>query len=212
MSDALDLRLHALKAVDVILAALQTAFAEESLIEGQNPYRYLANDPKNSKLFICDPEGRTGFDRSGNRLLICVYRTDFQPQNLHMHNHADGASDGRTYSDLCNTNVYIQCEAGNKTQSEALASIVYQILKMFRLDLMREFDIFNLNPSTVGAPTQLASVKGEPWSTTVSVQVQTQESYHITELANHMNHVKIRQTLKENVARTMTLDANPDGG
>jgi len=212
MSDALDIRLHALKAVDVILAALQAAFAEERLIDGKNPFRFVQSDPKNSKLWICDPEGRTGFDRSGNRLLICVYRSDFQPQGLHLLNHVGGATDERQYSDLCTTNVYIQCEAGNKTQSEVLASIAYQILKMYRGDMMREFDIYDIAPLSVSAPQQLANIKGEPWSTTVSVRVQTQESYQITELANHMNHVQIVQRYKANSLKLASLDATPQGG
>jgi hypothetical protein len=212
MPSTIDTRLHAMKAVDVVLAALQAAFAEERLIDGANPYRFIATDPKNSKLWICDPQGRTGFDRSGNRLLIVVYRTDFQPRGLHLLNHAEGSSDQKMYSDLCATNVYIQCEAGNATQSEALASIAFQVIKMFRIEMMREFDLYEINPNNVSAPQQMTSIKGEPWVTTVSVHIETQESYQIVELANHMNHVQIVQQYKANALAASNLDATPQGG
>ena len=88
----LDVRLHALKAVDGILAALQTTFAQTNLLGDDNPYLFNGEDPKNSKTWICDPEGREGYERSGNRMIITVARGDCQPMNLHLHNAAQSGS------------------------------------------------------------------------------------------------------------------------
>jgi hypothetical protein len=204
-----DVRLHALKAVDAVLAALQSTFAQADLIEGDNPFRFVAGDAKGSKVWICDPEGRDSFDRTSGRMLIMVYRGEFQPQDLHLANHADGAWDSKGYSDIGQTNVFIQCEAGNKTQSETIASIVFQILKMYRLEIQREFDIYDLKPYSVSAPSKQLGVTGEPWATTVSVRVQTQEMFRITERANTLNNLDIRRTYDQNVQREFaTLDGS----
>ena len=101
----LDVRLHALKAVDGILAALQTTFAQTNLLGDDNPYLFNGDDPKNSKTWICDPEGREGYERSGNRMIITVARGECQPMDMHLHNAGQSGSWNAPmqYSDLYQT-------------------------------------------------------------------------------------------------------------
>jgi hypothetical protein len=189
----IDVRLHAMKAVDGILAALQTTFAQTNLLGDDNPYLFVDNDPKGSKVWICDPDAREGYERSGNRMLITVARGDCQPMNMHLHNRAQDGSwnSPRSYSDLYQTPVMIRCEAGNKTESEILASIAEQILKFFREDLMKEFDIYEIKVNSVSSPGKIEGVQGEPWQTSVMVSVQTQEMFQITTLMNQLNRLNI---------------------
>jgi hypothetical protein len=225
VSDArrnVDVRLSALRAVDTILAVLQSTFAQPDLIEGENPYIFIAGDAKGSRTWICDTEGRTQYDRTSGRMLMLVYRGDFSPQNLHLANRADGAWTQQNFSDLGNTTVYVQCEAGNKQQSEALASIVFQLIKRYRLVLMKEFDIYKITPDRVGAPAEVAggTAQGKPWATTVAIQVVTQETYTIKQKTNDLNLVDVRQVYDSNLkppqppTELFTLDVRDthDGG
>lgn len=197
-----DVRLGAMKAVDVILAALQTTFQLPNLANGTNPFRYLPEDPQQSKVWISDAEGRLAGDRGGNRMLILVDRGDYTPMDLHLHNHGGGFADEKSFSDLGRTMVMVTCEGGNRVQSEQLASVVYQIIKAFRHDLMAEFDIFNLQPMSVGRATQAEGTQGAPYSTTVAIQVETQETLFITEAANSLNRMDFVRTFEANKSRT----------
>ena len=225
MSDArrnVDVRLSALRAVDTILAVLQSTFAQPDFIEGDNPYLFVPGDAKGSRTWICDSEGRSQYDRTSGRMLILVTRGDFSSQNLHLANRADGAWEQKNFSDLGNTTVYVQCEAGNKQQSEALASIVFQLIKRYRLVLMKEFDIYKITPTRVGAPAEVAggTAQGKPWATTAEIQVVTQETYSIHEKSNALNLVDVRQVYDANTqppqapTELFTLDVRDthDGG
>jgi hypothetical protein len=214
LKNLLDIRLHALKAVDAILAALQTTFAQPNLLGDGVDFRYLENDPANSKVWICDPDAREGYDRTGNRMLITVSRGDFQPMDMHLHNRGQSSwnADAREFTDLCNTPVFIRCEAGNKTQSEMLASIVYQALKWFRPDLMKEFDLFDLKVTSVGSPTQLTGVQGEPWLTGVSLVVSTQEVCQISEIKNSLNRLELIGRIKKSALAAFDIQSDQLGG
>lgn len=198
MPNHLDIRLHALKAVDAILAALQSSFARPEMLGLDDAYRFNRDDPKNSKVWICDPESKAGFERGNNRMLITVSRGEFQPLDMHMQNKGQSSFSDPTqnFTDLCRTPITISCEAGNKLQSEMLASIGYQILKFFRLDLMKEFDLFHLSVNGVSAPMQITGTTGNPWVTQISVRLETQEMFQLTELFNDVNKVEIMATIK----------------
>lgn len=209
----IDLRLDAMRAADAILAALQATFALPNLIDGGNPYRFVPNDPANSKLWICDPESKIEHDRGGSRAMILVDRLDYSPSNLHLLNNAGGDFDATTeFSDLGVTTVVVSCEGGNKYQSEQLGSIVYQIVKRFRLDLMREFGIHSLKPSSVSRSTQIEQAQGSPWVTTVTIRVETQEHFKVLELANPLNKVQISQVFQSNLERRQISSVTLDGG
>jgi len=196
-----DVRLSALRAVDTIIAVLQSTFAQPDLIEGSNPFLFIPNDPKGSHVWICDTEGKSQYDRTSGRGLMLVYRGSFVPQNLHLMNRADGAWTQKNYSDLATTTVFVQCEAGNKIQSETLGSIVFQLIKRYRAVLMKEFDIYRLTPMEVSAPIEVAGgqAQGKPWATTVTIQVVTQETYTIREKKNALNIVDVRQVYDKNL-------------
>lgn len=194
-----DVRLHTLKAVDAVLAALQTTFAHPRLLGDNNPFRYVQNDPANSAVWVCDPEGREGYDRNGGRRIIMVSRGEFQPLDMHLYNRADGAWDGqKNFSDLTRTPVFIRCESGNRTETEVLASIVYQVLTYFRQDMMKEFDIHTFAIVGISSPVKISGAVGEPWQSTVSMRVEVQEQYQITELTNRLNMVEIVQRFEDN--------------
>ncbi len=187
-----------MRAVDGILAALQTTFAQDNLLGDGNPYRFIAGDPKNSRVWVCDPDAREGYDRNGGRMVITVARGDCQPMNMHLHNRAQSSMTGpKLYSDMYRTPVYVRCEAGNKTQSETLAAICDQVLKYFREDLMTELDIHELKVNAISSPAVLAGVAGEPWQTTVSLAVDTQETFQISEFTNQLNKLRIVSEIKK---------------
>lgn len=202
-----------MRAADAILAALQATFALPNLIDGGNPFRFIDGDPANSKVWICDPESKIDFDRGGSRALILVDRLDYSPGNLHLLNSAGGDFDRTTeYTDLGSTVVVISCEGGNKYQSEQLGSICYQILKRFRLDLMREFNLHSLTPTSVSRATQIEQAQGSPWVTTVTVRVETQERFKVLEIANQLNKLTITQVFQSNQERRRISSVTLDGG
>jgi hypothetical protein len=208
---SIDLRLDALRASDGILAALQATFALPNLIDGDNPFRFVPEDPAQSKLWVCDPESKLVFDRGGSRAMILVERLDYTPLNLHLLNSAGGnLSAESVYSDLGSTVVIVTCEGGNKYQSEQLGSIVYQVIKRFRLDLMREFSLHSITPIAVSRCTQVEQAQGSPWVTTVQIKVETQERFTITEIANQLNALTIRSVYNSNLSRQTTILTSTD--
>lgn len=210
--DLLENRLEAIKVTDVILAALQAAFASDKLVDGGNPYRFIRDDPANSRVWVCDPDSRVEFSETdGNRLIVMVSRGDYVPSDLHLHNRGDGGWDGvEELYDHATTMVFVQCEAGNKTSSEVLASICYNILKLFRRELMQQYDILNIKFHAISPATANSDVPGNPWITNVSLRLETQERFRMTEIANHLNHLLVNAEMAANVKRQIIyLDATP---
>jgi uncharacterized lipoprotein YddW (UPF0748 family) len=198
-----------MRAVDAVIAALQATFSLPTLIDGGNPFLFVAGDPANSKVWICDVESKIDFDRGGSRALITVDRLDYVPGNLHLYNYSQGNfSDQSELSDLGATTIIISCEGGNKYQSEQLGSIVYQIIKLFRRELMREFQLHSIVPLSVSRPSNIEQAIGGPWITNVTVKVETQERVKITEIANHLNALNIKSVFQGNLAaiQQVTLD------
>jgi hypothetical protein len=198
MSEAFDrtapqYRLPSVRMVDVVLATLQAAFQQENLLEGQNPYRFTPADPKNSRVWICDPDARVdGPERDGQRMIITVRRGEYAPQELGMQNVSGGDWQGRkTYMDLADAPIFVDCEAGNKLSSEALASISYNILKMFRRQIMADFDIDSIKMRGISPPTKFGDAPAQPWVTTVTMLVTMREQFTLTELTNTLNIARI---------------------
>lgn len=210
--DLLETRLEAIKVTDVILAALQAAFGAESLVDGGNPYRFIRDDPVNSRVWVCDPDSRVEHSETdGNRLIVMVGRGDYVPSDLHFHNRGDGSWDGNVdLFDHATTMVFVQCEAGNKTSSEVLASICYNVLKLFRRQLMEQYDILNIKFQSISPPSPNLDVPGAPWVTTVALRVETQERSRMFEITNRLNHLSIESEIEANVTRQIaSLDATP---
>lgn len=203
-----EFRLPAIRVTDVILATLQAAFSQDVLIEGANPYRFNRDDPKNSRVWVCDPDSRVDAnERDGQRMVVMVSRGSYQPGETSMHNYAGGTFSGeQNFTDIAYAPIYIQCEAGNKVSSEVLASISYQILKLFRRRIMADYDLNNLKLLEISAPTKIGDATGEPWVTTVTARVEIQEHAQLTELSNRLNHVAIEASLEALTAsRTITV-------
>lgn len=194
--DRLDLRLPSIKVVDVILAALQAAFGQDKLFSGiSNPYRYIREDPAQSKVWICDKDEREG-ERDGKRMIIQVMRGDYSPSELHLQNRALGGFGSPIgQSDLASAPIYIQCEAGTQLQSEILASMCYSIIKYFREDLMADYDIHSLRALGISPASKQKGVNGDPWLTTVTLKVEMQEICQVVEIANHLNRTLIQGAL-----------------
>jgi hypothetical protein len=111
--------------------------------------------------------------------------------------------------DLASTSIFIQCEAGTKTLSEVLASVVYNILKIFRLDLMREYDIFNLKLLAISVATQQKDTPGDPWVTVVTGRMEVQEDSTTFQLANNFNKLDIEAQLNKNLLREIVALDTP---
>lgn len=208
MSD-IDLRLPAIKSADFILATLQSAFSQDDLVDGTNPYRYIPNQPQNSKVWVCAKPQRID-TRDGNRMIVTVSRGDYLPQDLHLYNNAGGNfGDIRNQSDLASTTIYIECEAGNDTASEVLASVCYEVIKKFRLEIMAEFDVHSLRPMAISPPQERPGVPGKVWVTTVTVKVDVQEFGKMTEVANRLNAMTIREAASQlRQQRILQLDTS----
>ncbi len=209
MSEAFDrtapqYRLPSIRVVDVVLATLQAAFQQPNLLEGQNPYLFTPADPKNSRVWICDPDARVdGPERDGQRMIITVRRGEYVPQELGMQNISGGNWQGtKTYMDLADTPIFIECEAGNKLSSEALASISYNIIKMFRRQIMADFDIDTIKLRGISPPSRFGDAPGQPWVTTVTMIIVMREQYRMTELANTLNIARL-------VAETTNAQGTP---
>lgn len=194
--DRLDLRLPSIKVVDVILASLQAFFGQDKFFGNtSNPYRFVRDDPSQSKVWICDKDEREG-ERDGKRMLIQVMRGDYNPSELHLQNRATGGfSNPISQSDLASAPVYITCEAGTQLQSEILASMCYSVLKCFREDLMADYDIHSLRVLGVSPASKQKGVNGEPWLTTVTLKIEMQEICTVIEIANNLNRTLIRGAL-----------------
>ena len=207
-----DVRLGVIKCVDVILATLQAAFSQDKLFNGGNPFKFNRDDPKMSRVWVCDPQSRLG-EHDGNRMMVMVSRGEYTPAEMHFYNKADAnMSDRIGHMDLASTPIYIQCEAGTKTMSETLASVVYNILKIFRLDIMREYDIFSIKLLGISVATQQKEVPGEPWVTNVTGRLEVQEDSTTFEFGNHLNKLVIEAELQKNLTREIaSLDTKlPD--
>lgn len=192
----LDFRLPAIRVRDVILAALQMSFAQDDLLGPgrQNVYRYVPGDPQRSLLWISSGENRIdGAERDGRRLLITVTRGDYTPQEMHLQNHAGGGFGGPTdWSDLGTCYIFINCEAGNETAAEALASMCYHIIKTFRPDIRKDFDVHSLRLLSISPATQVSAGKGQPFVCRVAVEVKIQEHSRQIEISNPWNHTVVR--------------------
>jgi hypothetical protein len=209
----LDYRLPALRVRDIILATLQAAFARPDLLgSDDHPYLYVHEDPARSKLWVGTPEARMKFtERDGRRHFISVLRGDYVPQELHLYNAGDGNFSGRErISDLGVTSIMIRCEDGSETGSETLASICYGILKLFRRQIMADYNIHHLALQGISTPTIEETVPGKPWLTYVNLRAEVQEFYIVTERANLLNEVNISAQLSENFTRELaSLDGTP---
>jgi hypothetical protein len=179
-----------------------------------NPYRFVRNDPKHSPLWICAPDNRVMNERDGARKMITVDRGEYVPNELHLQNFAGGnMSDQQNFMDSASTTVYLRCEAGSRLQSEFIASLAYSVVKIFRRQLMKEFDILNIKLGSISAPQELNDAPGNPWVTIVSLRVELQEYAYMTELANPQNQLNIigdiRNAYQQNLGSAITDDEFP---
>lgn len=181
-----------IRVVDVILATLQAAFSSEVLIDGRNPLRFNRDDPKNSRVWVCSPEARLDSERDGRRMFVTVERSDYVPSEMHMQNYAGGnLTDQSSFTDLASTMVMVHCEGGNRSASEFLAFCCYSILKLFRRQIINDFDMTNMHLVNISTPRRQDGIPGDPWITTVTLKVELQEFAFMTELANHLNQLSL---------------------
>lgn len=193
-------RVMPVRVVDVILALLQATFSQDDLMDGKNPMRFNRHDPKNSRLWICDPDGRIDTERDGRRMLVSVTRGELVPAEAHLHNIAGGDLHGTTeFSDLISSTIMVQCEAGSRTSVEVLAHACYSIIKLFRGQLMQEYDITNIKVMGVSSPQRTEGIPGDPWLCTVMLRCEYQERATMTRLANHLNYLNINSGMKEHL-------------
>lgn len=195
-------RVMPVRAVDIVLALLQAAFAQEDLADGANPFRFNPRDAKNSRVWICDPDSRIDTERDARRMLITVTRGELIPTDSFQHNFAGGDMHGTTeLSDLVAVPIEILCEAGTRTSVEVLAHACYSIVKLFRRQLLKDYGITNLRVLGVGSPQRTTGIPGDPWVCTVSLRCEYQERGTMTELANSLNYLNVTTVMKETLVK-----------
>jgi hypothetical protein len=206
-----------LRVVDSILAVVQDAFADPLLCGAgmDNPFLFNPEDPVNSRLWITDPGGRVASERSGARSQITVERGEYVPGEMHLQNYAGGSmsADEQQFTDLTDTSVFISCEGGSRTASEALAWAAYLVLKLFRRDIMRDLDLMDLKLSSIGVPSPTAA-PGFPWQTIVTARVKIQEHAAASLLANQLSQLAISTLASGPTAsqlRTAVIHLPPPG-
>jgi hypothetical protein len=190
----MDFRLPAIRARDAILGILQAAFADPELTGGSPDYQFQAHDPQGSPVWITTTAGRPAYPRDGRAKLIVVDRGDYIPQELGQLNTQYPGFDGtQTLSDIGHTSIYIRCEATTETGSEVLASICYTVLKVFRREIQREYDLVTIRLGGISAPLLEAEKESQPWVTVVTLNVGVQEYAVLTEITNRLNRLDILQ-------------------
>lgn len=210
----LDQRLPAIRIRDVVLALLRATFGRSDLVgkDEQSPYLFIPGDEKGSKVWISTPDGRVKHsERDGRRGYITVDRGDYVPHEMHLHNvQSQNFSDQQTFSDLGTSQIMIHCEEGSEVGSEVLASICYTVIKVFRRQLMDDYDIFSLQLLNISTPAPQEQVPGQPWLCTVNVRIEMQEHNEMTEIANRMNKMEISAELNQIATQTIaSLDGTP---
>ena len=194
-------RVMPIRVVDIILALYQTTFSMDDLIDGKNPLRFNRDDQKNSRLWICEPEGRIDTERDGRRMLVAVSRGDLSPAEAHMHNFAGGNMHGtQEFSDLVSVPILVQCEAGSRTSVEVLAHACYSIVKLFRRQLLAEYGITNLKVLGISPPSRTDGIPGDPWLCTVMLRCEYQERATVTQMSNHLNYVNIHAVMEKTLS------------
>jgi hypothetical protein len=209
----LDFRLPALRMRDVILAVLKAAFSLPDLLGGQgNPYRFTPGDVAASQIWISSEEGRVGAGRDGQQNAITVSRSDYTPSEAHLHNMAGLTFSNGTqnFSDLATCMLAIRCDAASSDESEILASIAYFVLKLFRRQVMAEYDLHDLRLLHISPATrQSEEAAGAFFQTTVFLRIEMQEHAKMIELSNSLNHLDISSHLSDgSLAKIVTLDAS----
>lgn len=193
-------RVMPVRVVDTVLALLQAAFSQDNLMDDKNPFRFNRQDPKNSRLWICDPDSRIDTERDGRRMLISVTRGDLIPAEAHLHNVAGGNMHGEIeFSDLVSTTISVQCEAGSRTSVEALAHACYALIKLFRRQLMKDYEITNLKVLGISPAQRTEGMPGDPWLCVVSLRCEYQERSVMSELSNHLNYLNISAGIQEHL-------------
>lgn len=210
----LDQRLDAIRVRDVVLALLQAAFGRDDLVgaEGGSPYLFVAGDPKGSKVWISTGDARVKHtERDGRRAYITVERGDYVPHEMHLHNvQGQNFSDQQTFTDLGTSQIMIHCEEGSEVGSEVVASICYSVIKIFRRQIMADYDIHNLQLLNITTPVEQTTVPGKPWLCTVNLRVEVQEHSQMTEIANRLNKLDITAELNAVATQTIAaLDGTP---
>lgn len=175
-TDSLLNRIMPVRAVDTILAALQAAFGQDNMMGETNPFRFNRNDPKNSRVWICDPDARIDTPRDGRRMMITVQRGDLVPAEAHLYNYAGGDMGGTIdLLDTATVQIHVQCEAGSRVSVEVLAHACYSMLKLFRRQVMRDYDILNLHVAGITPAQRTEGIPGDPWLCTVILRCEYQE-------------------------------------
>lgn len=216
MIQSSDIRSRAgpIRAVDCILAVLQDAFGDPHLCgrDVGNPFLFDPADPKGSKLWITDPEGRVSSERNGSRFQLVVERGEYVPGELHLQNFesAQLSTGEQTFTDLSDIAIFLKCEGGSRTASESLAWAAYLILKLFRIEIKREFDLQDLKLVSIGVPS-VGPGPGLPWVTTVTCRIKIQEHARASQLSNQLNRLALRAATPSSEAVRVLESLPPPG-
>lgn len=141
------------KAKDIILQFLQKIFSQSTLYNGLNEYQWNG-DSKVSKIHISDSniENLLIVEQKPS---IIVTRGNMQWQGGAIDSFLNRDMNGkRDYKDLMSVDMTINCFSREGLESEFLASLVFQLLTVFKQDLratyrLHKFDVLGLGAETI---------------------------------------------------------------
>lgn len=144
------------KAKDMILQFLQKIFAQPKLYNGLNEYQWHG-DAKVSKIHISDSnvENLLVVEQKPS---IIVTRGNMQWQggaiDAFVNRQLNG---GRDYKDLMSVDMTINCFSREGLEAEFLASLVFQLLTLFKQDIRSTYSLHRFDVLGLGAETIIQS-------------------------------------------------------
>ncbi len=144
------------KAKDMILQFLQKIFSQSNLYNGINEYKW-SQDTKVSKIHISDSniENLLIVEQKPS---IIVTRGNMQWQGGAIDAFLNrNISGNRDYKDLMSVDMTINCFSREGLEAEFLASLVFQLLTLFKQDIRSEFSLQRMEVLGLGAESIIQS-------------------------------------------------------
>jgi len=143
----------------VLLQILASAFSEPELLDGKNPFLFVFDFEKGeissaSKLVLADTYSDE-LEQTEPRPMIIVSRGDFGFLNLGIggkQNTVSYLGQKKTYADMTEMPVILNCISRRDTESEDLAWAVTGLIRYFKEEIRKRINVQKLSDPRVGAP------------------------------------------------------------
>lgn len=162
----------------VLLQLLQSAFSEETLLDGTNPF-LLKMDPvtgdvaKDSKVVLADTY-TDELAKTEPRPCVLIGRGDFGFLNLSIGEKKNWSVRGsrQQFADMTEVPIITNCVSRRDTESEDLAWVVTGLYRLFKTELRKKSQLFRVSDPRVGAPVIVkADSQADLYLTPVSLVV-----------------------------------------